>query len=60
VYIVDAIGAGCLVMCQNAEALKGYEDSTAFSRGVVSFQPDVSGNQAETEARGPDGRGPFA
>jgi hypothetical protein len=47
-------------MCQNAEALKGYEDSTAFSRGVVSFQPDVSGNQAETEARGPDGRGPFA
>jgi hypothetical protein len=51
VYIVDAIGDGGLVMCQNADALKGYEDSTAFSRGVVMFQPYVSGNQAVADRR---------
>jgi hypothetical protein len=38
-------------MYQNAQALKGNEDSTAFSRGVVSFQPDISGNKAEADRR---------
>jgi hypothetical protein len=51
VYIVDAIGDGGLVMCQNTEALKGYEDSTAFSRRVVMFQPYISGNQAVADRR---------
>jgi len=31
------------VLCQNAEALKGYEDSTAFLSRGISSQPDMSG-----------------
>jgi hypothetical protein len=48
----DAIGGGGLFLCQNAAALKGYEDSNCILSHGVILQPDMSGSNY-TKLRSP-------